>query len=86
LRILCAQEMVPMSRSHPPAAPQARPDSELLTVTQVAELLCVSARTVWQLAREGELTPVRLRRYTRWGRAAVMAYIGTLACQGGRHA
>jgi len=52
---------------------------ELLTVEQVAELLGVSSRLVWKLAKEGELAPpVRIRSCTRWRRADVMRYIDQL--------
>jgi excisionase family DNA binding protein len=54
---------------------------ELLTVNQVAELLGISPRLVWLLAKQGTLPPVRIRRCTRWRRADVLAFIDQLTEQ-----
>ena len=61
-----------------PPAPTRLPP-ELLTATQAAELLGVSPRLVWVLAGDGELSPVRIRRCTRWRRADVLRYIDRLS-------
>lgn len=63
----------------PRTSPQQHGSPELLTVSQVAELLGVSPRLVWLLAEQHELPPVRIRRCTRWRRADVLRYIDGLA-------
>ncbi len=62
-----------------PTATQPPLTPELLKVGQVAELLGVSAMTVWNLAKRGDLTPVRFLRCTRWRRADVERYIDGLS-------
>jgi predicted DNA-binding transcriptional regulator AlpA len=48
-------------------------------VLEVADLLSVSESTVWGLARDRELVPIRLRqRVTRWRRADVLGYLDRL--------
>jgi excisionase family DNA binding protein len=51
---------------------------ELLTADQAAELLGVSSRLVWLLAKQKELTPVHIRSCARWRRADVLKYIERL--------
>ena len=36
--------------------------SKLLTAQQVAERLCVSRQKVWQMARDGEITVIRINQ------------------------
>lgn len=59
--------------SVPPTAP------ELLTADQAGQLLGVSARTIWALAKDGTLRPVRVRSCTRWRRADVLGYVDGLS-------
>ncbi len=49
----------------------------LLTVKDVAELLCVTSRTVWRWALLGRIPrPVKLaRRTVRWRASAIQTYI-----------
>lgn len=53
---------------------------ELLNVTQVAEVLGVSKRTVYRLRSEGELPSVQIpgRRLARWKRRTVERYVERL--------
>jgi excisionase family DNA binding protein len=50
------------------------PNPKLLTVSQVAELLSVSIRQVWHLARRGVLRPVYVGSRTRWLRKDIVQY------------
>jgi len=51
---------------------------ELLTAKQTAELLSISIRTVWELARQNKLRPIRIRRCTRWRRSDVIQFVDGL--------
>lgn len=53
-------------------------DFELLSVTDVANLLKVSRRSVWRWAQQGSLpAPVRIgRRAVRWRRKDILRAIG----------
>lgn len=62
----------------PIRTPHAAGTRELLTVREAAELLNVSSRLIWLLTKQGELTPVRIRRCTRWRRADLLAYLDQL--------
>jgi excisionase family DNA binding protein len=57
------------------------PQPELLTLEQAAGLLGVSPRTLRELAKDGTLPPVHVRRCTRWRRADVLAYIAALPAE-----
>jgi excisionase family DNA binding protein len=46
----------------------------LVKVTEAANMLCVSPRTVWRMVAEGQLTPVRFRRCTRLFLSQVSSY------------
>ena len=59
-------------------SPHSAATRELLTVRQAAELLNVSSRLIWLLTKQGALTPVRIRRCTRWRRADLLAYLDRL--------
>jgi predicted DNA-binding transcriptional regulator AlpA len=65
-------------RSPQPIPKSASLSPELLTVSEVAELLAISPRLVWLLAEQGQLLPVHIRRCTRWRRADVLSYIDRL--------
>jgi excisionase family DNA binding protein len=55
--------------------PSATKDERLLTATDVAELLAVPERWVRDNTRLGLIPHVRLGRYVRYRRAAVLAWI-----------
>ena len=51
----------------------------LLNRRQVAEMLCVSERTIRRLVEKGDLPgPVHVRRAVRWPEAAVIDYLRRL--------
>jgi excisionase family DNA binding protein len=70
---------VPTTYPHPPSLISP----ELLKVAQVADLLGVSRRTVWNLRDEGTLLPVKIRGCVRWRRADVARYINQLEVANG---
>ncbi len=53
----------------------SRAPSRLLKVSEVAELLGVSERTVWSLLDAGDLPRTRIRGATRVALDAVLAFI-----------
>lgn len=74
-----------MSRSTTPKktnSPRNRsghPGSDrLLNVNEVAEILCVSIRTVWALRATGELPAYKVGHLTRWRRNDVYRYMADL--------
>ena len=58
------------------AVVRTRPDAEVLTVEQAAELLQVDADTVRTLAREGTLPGRKVGREWRFARAALLRWLG----------
>ena len=51
-------------------------ESILLTVREVAHLLCLGERTVWRLSSTGELpSPICIGRSKRWCRRAIEDYV-----------
>ncbi len=51
-------------------------ESILLTVREVAHLLCIGERTVWRLSSTGELpSPICIGRSKRWCRRAIEDYV-----------
>ena len=52
----------------------------LVKVTEAANLLSVSPRTVWRMIAEGQLTPVRFRRCT----CLALAQISSVRQGGGK--
>ena len=52
-------------------------EDELLTVSQVADLLYVSTRTVWRLTKVGDIPqPLRFsRKLVRWRKSDIMNVI-----------
>jgi hypothetical protein len=62
-----------------PRAPSPGIEPELLNDRGTAALLGVSVRTVWELARENVLRPIKVRNCTRWRRRDVLAFIDRLA-------
>ncbi len=63
-----------------PAKDDELPDL-LLNVTEVAEILSLSRRSVWRYAAAGKLPrPVRLNRHTvRWRASDIQRHLDTLA-------
>jgi excisionase family DNA binding protein len=55
---------------------RTRPDAEVLTVEQAAELLQVDADTVRTLAREGTFPGRMVGREWRFARAALLRWLG----------
>ena len=55
---------------------RTRPDAEVLTVEQAAELLLVDADTVRTLAREGTLPGRKVGREWRFARTALLRWLG----------
>lgn len=53
---------------------------QLLDVGQVAEILCLSERTVWRYSSAGKIPkPVKLaRQVVRWKKADIDAYLTSL--------
>ena len=48
----------------------------LLTVKQVAQLLCIGERTVWRLSSTGELpSPICIGRSRRWCRKVIEDHV-----------
>lgn len=63
-----------MIASEMSSSPNVQP--MLLTVDQVAELLQVSARTVWRMRSGGELpAPIRVLGSVRWRRAELESWV-----------
>jgi excisionase family DNA binding protein len=61
-----------------PTTPDRTPQTELLTVAEVAERLSISQRTVWAMIADGRLPAIRLaRRATRVDAADVERLIET---------
>jgi excisionase family DNA binding protein len=50
-------------------------DTELLRVKDAAAILNVSARTIWRMTADGQLTVRRFRRCTRLLRSQVLAFL-----------
>ena len=68
------------SESEQSGGPSGREQNEvesiLLSVREVAHLLCIGERTVWRLSSIGELpSPVCIGRCRRWGRRAIEDYV-----------
>jgi excisionase family DNA binding protein len=53
----------------------------LMTAEQVAALCCVSVEWVWERSRRGEIPTVRLGRYRRYRRDAILAWLEQLEAQ-----
>ena len=49
-----------------------------VSLDHAAQMLGVSRRTIWLLAKQGELRPVHIRSCARWRRADVLRYIDRL--------
>src|SRR5262245_56997846 len=77
---LCVLELPPLSAT---SLPHPTQNPELLAVKQVADLLGISPRLVWILAKQGILPAVRIRRCTRWRRADILAFVDHLTAQRG---
>lgn len=61
--------------------PVKRPQStksELLKAPDAAAVLNISLRSLWYLAKCGELSPVRVGGSTRWAHQDILAYIDRL--------
>ena len=55
------------------------PDAALLlTVRQTAAILQLGVRTIWRLARDGDLPAVSIGRCRRWRRSDVVDYVNRL--------
>jgi excisionase family DNA binding protein len=63
-----------------PAGESVDLSHRLLTPTEVAELLCLPASTVYELARSGRLPCLRIGRAVRFDRHTLEAHI-TRNCQ-----
>ena len=47
----------------------------LLTTVEAAKVLTISARTLWQLTRDGKIRCIRIRRLVRYDQQDLLAYI-----------
>ncbi|HBR19443.1 MAG TPA: hypothetical protein DD726_04430 [Phycisphaerales bacterium] len=47
----------------------------LLTVNEAAKALCISARTLWQITKEGKIRSIRINRLVRYDPQDLVAYI-----------
>lgn len=70
-------------RTHDAAAPTARPrardqlsDQDVLVAPEVARLLRMNVKTVYELAKAGALPCLRLGRHFRFSRRAIVAHLG----------
>ncbi len=62
--------------SGPPDQVRAAAEAILLTVKQVAQMLCIGERTVWRLSSTGELpSPICIGRSKRWCRQTIEDYV-----------
>jgi prophage regulatory protein len=61
----------------------AAPVDMLLTVKDVAELLCIRPRTAWRWARQGKIPrPMKLsRRAVRWRASEMQTYLDRVAAE-----
>lgn len=60
-------------------------DKAILTITDVAELLCISRPTVYQLIRRDDFPSFRIGNRTRVSRAALDAWIAEQSRGGGQY-
>ena len=69
-----AHELVPGILTGPPGEDaSAVPDSDVLVAAEVAQLLRMNVKTVYELARAGELPCWRLGQHFRFSRGAIVA-------------
>ncbi|MEZ6098161.1 MAG: helix-turn-helix domain-containing protein [Pirellulaceae bacterium] len=62
-----------------PGHDKHRPIPELINVTQLAELLNLSVRTVWRLNAQGKLpAPLRLGRSVKWRKNEIYEWLANL--------
>jgi excisionase family DNA binding protein len=57
-------------------ASELPPESSLLTVTEVSQMMRVSKMTVYRLVRSGELPAVRIGKILRIPKAVVQSFLG----------
>lgn len=79
-----AQPAVGMDERAPSPAPtavdhvgrDARPEPDVLVAPEVAQLLRMNVKTVYELAKAGDLPCWRLGRHFRFSRRAIVARLG----------